>query len=208
LSSDGLTQSRYVTDDFEIMFRSGPSVQNKIIRPLRSGTQIEILRDDVGNGHSQIQTIEGEIGYVLTRFVSESPPARSQLALLQSQLSELRADPNDMRSKLANAQEENQLLINENMKLSTSLKQSQDRLGEFRNASGNTVELTEQNQKLTDEVQQLLLQLDDFRIQNEALKDTSQQKTMLWTFAIMVAGLFLGWVLSMAGRRRSTHARW
>jgi len=63
-------QTRYVTDDFEIMLRTGPSIQNKIIRPLRSGTRIDLLREDSGNGHSQVQTSNGEIGYEsLIKFV-------------------------------------------------------------------------------------------------------------------------------------------
>jgi len=54
--------TRYVTDDFEVMLRTGPSVQNKIVKSLRSGTSIQVLREDAGNGHSQVQTSRGEIG--------------------------------------------------------------------------------------------------------------------------------------------------
>jgi len=78
-------QTRYVTDDFEIMLRTGPSVQNKIVRSLKSGTRLDVLREDAGNGHSQVQTSRGEIGYVLTRFLSVNQSARNRVRYLEDQ---------------------------------------------------------------------------------------------------------------------------
>ena len=93
-------QTKYVTDDFEVMLRTGPSIQNKIVRPLRSGTRIKVLRVDSGNGHSQVQTSSGEIGYLLTRFLSEKPSARNRVSRLESQLAQLRSEPNEIRTLL------------------------------------------------------------------------------------------------------------
>ena len=77
LSASAITaaQTRYVTDDFKVMLRTGPSVQNKIVDSLNSGTRLEVLREDAGNGHSQVQTSSGKIGYVLTRFLSDNRSA-------------------------------------------------------------------------------------------------------------------------------------
>lgn len=202
-TSTAAAESGFVTDDFEIMFRHGPSVQNKIIRPLRSGTPIEILEEDAGNGHAQVQTRQGEIGYVLARFVTTALPARTQLQILQEQFENLSADPSGLRDQLIESEEEKRLLITENMNLATQLADAQATLEEVSQASGGAVELTEQNKQLNKEVQQLLLQLDDIRIQNDTLRDTSEQRTMMIAAALVLTGLFLGWLLSMAGRRRS-----
>jgi len=51
-------------------------------------------------------------------------------------------------------------------------------------------------------VQQLLLQLDDIRIQNQALKDNADYVRNLTMTGILVLGLFLGWILSRSGKRR------
>jgi hypothetical protein len=45
------------------------------------------------------------------------------------------------------------------------------------------------------------LQLDDIRIQNEVLKDNSERVRNLLGIGILLLGLFLGWVLSISGRR-------
>ncbi len=194
-------QSSYITDDFEVMLRTGPSIQNKIIRPLRSGTRLEILREDSGNGHSQVQTGDGEIGYVLRRFISDQPSARSRVAGLQNQLAELRSNPTELQTLLANSQEENQQLIAQNVALTEEMQQVKTELKDIKEVSGDVVQVAAKNRKLESEVQELLLQLDDIRIQNEALKDNSETITNLINAGLVIFGLFLGWILSISGRR-------
>jgi len=194
-------QRSYVTDDFEVMLRTGPSIQNKIVKPLRSGTRVEVLREDSGNGHSQVQTSNGEIGYLLTRFLTDKPSARNRLRQLEDQLTQLRSEPNEIRSLLVSSQEENRDLIELNVSLTKKAKDAETELQEIRELSGDEIKLSSQNQKLESEVQQLLLQLDDIRIQNEALKDNSERVRNLLGIGVLLLGIFLGWVLSISGRR-------
>jgi SH3 domain protein len=204
LAPAAYAQTKYVTDDFEVMLRTGPSIQNKIVRPLRSGTLIEVLRVDSGNGHSQVQTSSGEIGYLLTRFLSEKPSARNRVSRLESQLAQLRSEPGEIRTLLVESQEQNQSLIEQNILLTNSAQAAKSELLKIKDLSGDEIKLSSKNQKLESEVQQLLLQLDDIRIQNEALKDNSERVRNLVGVGILLIGLFLGWVLSKAGARRNS----
>lgn len=203
-SASGLAaaQTRYVTDDFEIMVRTGPSIQNKIVRTLRSGDRIEVLREDAGNGHSQIQTGDGEIGYMLTRFITTNRSARSRVASLQRQLEELRSEPGELRTLLANSQDENRQLLQRTAELESQLDAVTVELARITEAAGNAVNLASENQALSAEVQQRLLELDDIRIQNETLKDQNKRMDRLITAGLLLVGLFCGWVLSISGRRR------
>lgn len=194
-------QSSFVTDDFEVMLRTGPSVQNKIVKPLRSGTRITVLNEDAGNGHSQVQTSGGEIGYILKRFISQQPSARNRVRRLEAQLDQLRSEPDEIRNLLAQSQDENQELIQMNLRLTERVKEFEREIKQIKEISGDTIELAAKNQRLESEVQQLLLQLDDIRIQNEALKDTSENIRNLLGVGILLIGLFLGWILSISGRR-------
>lgn len=195
-------QTRYVTDEFEIMMRTGPSIQNKIVLALKSGQRIEVLRVDSGNGHSQVQTPQGEIGYVLTRFLSDDPSARNRVSYLEGQLTKLRSKPGELQTLLANSQEENQLLIGENTKLTNNLSSTSSELAKIKEVSSDAVNLSQRNVRLEGEVQQLLLQLDDIRIQNETLKDNANYVRNLTMAGILLLGLFLGWVLSRSGKQR------
>lgn len=195
-------QTRYVTDDFEIMLRTGPSVQNKIVKALKSGTKLEVLRTDAGNGHSQVQTSQGEIGYVLTRFLSVNQSARNRVRYLERQLEQLSSAPGELQTLLANSQEENQELIKLNTNLTDQLQSVTSELDEIKKISGDSVNLAQRSRKLESEVQQLLLQLDDIRIQNEVLKDQSAKRWYVLGGGTVFLGLLLGWILSIAKRPR------
>jgi SH3 domain protein len=197
-------QTKYVTDDFEVMLRTGPSIKNKIVRALRSGTRIEVLRLDAGNGHSQVQTSGGKIGYLLTRCLSEKPSAHNRVSRLESQLAKLRSEPDEVRTLLAESLEQNQSLIEQNVLLTNSTQTANSELLKIKDLSGDEIELSSKNQELESEVQHLLLQLDDTRIQNAALKDNSERVRNLVGVGILLIGLFLGWVLSKAGSRRNS----
>ncbi|RBP53310.1 TIGR04211 family SH3 domain-containing protein [Arenicella xantha] len=195
-------QTRYVTDDFEIMLRTGPSVQNKIVKALKSGTRLEVLRLDAGNGHSQVQTSQGEIGYVLTRFLSQNESARNRVRYLEQQLKQLSSKPGELQTLLANSQAENQDLIQLNTSLTDQLQAATTELADIKKISGDSVNLAQRSRKLESEVQQLLLQLDDIRIQNEVLKDQSAKRWYVLGGGTVFIGLLLGWILSIAKRPR------
>lgn len=201
-------ETNFVTDEFEIMLRTGPSVQNKIIAALPSGTSLQVLRGDAGNAHSQVQTQAGEIGYVLTRFLSDVPAAKNRLKALESQLKQLQSKPNEIRSLLLAAQTDNRKLSQENRQYQDDFNKIKADYDRLRSISKDSANLADDNQRLNSEVQQLLLQLDDIRIQNESLKDNSERKWfMLGAFAVGV-GLFFGWILSFAKKRRRNVSSW
>jgi SH3 domain protein len=195
-------QTRYVTDDFKVMLRTGPSVQNKIVDSLNSGTRLEVLREDAGNGHSQVQTSNGKIGYVLTRFLSDNRSARSRLKYLESQLKQLRSKPGELQALLVTSQDENQLLITQNTQLTNQYAEASKELEQIKAVSADAVNLSQRSAKLEIEVQQLLLQLDDIRIQNEVLKDQSAKRWFVLGVGAILVGLLLGWILSIAQRPR------
>ena len=205
ISTSAAAQARYVTDEFKVMLRTGPSVNNKIVDTLDSGTLIQVLNEDSSNGHSQVQTSNGKIGYVLTRFLSETPAARSRVKYLESQLKKLRSKPGELQTLLATSQDENQELIAQNLKLTNQYRQSSEELARIKEVSADAVNLSERSAKLESEVQQLLLQLDDIRIQNEVLKDQSAKRWYVLGGGTVLVGLLLGWILSIAksSRRQS-----
>lgn len=195
-------QTRYVTDEFKIMVRTGPSGKNKIIETLDSGNSVQVLNEDSGNGHSQVQTASGKIGYVLTRFLSSTPAARSRVIYLENQLKKLRSKPGELQALLASSQEENQALIEQNLNLTNQYKKASSELEKIKEVSADAVNLSQRSAKLESEVQQLLLQLDDIRIQNEVLKDQSDKRWYVLGGGTVLIGLLLGWILSIARRPR------
>ena len=86
LQNQSRAETAYVNDSHEIAMRSGPSVQNRVLRMLGPGTPLELLGSK--NDWSRIRLPEGSgnvrEGWVLTRFLSTiSPEALQQKGLEQ-----------------------------------------------------------------------------------------------------------------------------
>lgn len=195
-------KTRYITDSFEVMMRTGPSVNNKIIKALKSGSKLQTLKQDAGNGYSQVQTEKGDIGYVITRYLSTEDSAKNRVIYLEDLLAKLKSKPKEIQSLLVKSQEQKDVLVVENTRLTTQLQSTSAELKKIKEISSDTIKLSNNNVRLEGEVQQLLLQLDDVRIQNETLKDNADYVRNLTMAGILLLGLFLGWVLSRSGKQR------
>lgn len=201
-SSQSLAQTRYVTDSIDVMMRSGPSSKNKIVKILKSGERMQVVTADAGNNHSEVRTSAGDTGFVLTRYLSDIPSARDRVARLESQLQQLRAKPGELQALLATAQEDNQALIKQNTDLTAELDKTSSELDNIKRVSSDAVNIANRNTKLEGEVQELLLQIDEIRLDNESLKDQSAQRWFLLGGGAILFGLFLGWLLSISKRPR------
>ena len=76
----------WVSDQFEITLRSGPSTSNSIQLMIDSGLRLEVLERDADSGYSKVRTPGGTEGWVLSRYLMSEPSAREQLQKLSGQL--------------------------------------------------------------------------------------------------------------------------
>lgn len=194
-------QKLYVSDEFEIMLRTGPTIQNKILETLKSGVELNVLQADAGNGYSEVKTPSGKTGFALTRYLSPNESARNRVAYLESQLNQLRSKPKELSSLLAKSQEDNKALIAQNTEISEKFSIADAELARIKKVSADAVNIASQNKRLEGEVQQLLLELDDLRMTNEDLKDQSNRMQTMIGGGFVIFGIFLGWILSISGRK-------
>ena len=91
-------QTVWVSDQFEVMLRTGPSTNNAIERMLPSGTALEVMERDEEAGYARVRTAAGTEGWVLTRYLMNEPSAREQLGTLTSRLTNARSHWSRRRS--------------------------------------------------------------------------------------------------------------
>lgn len=201
-STTVLAKAQYITDEFDIMLRVAPSIGSKIIKPLPTGTPLTVIISDAGKAHSQVRTKDGLIGYVLTRFISVKEPAKLRLARLDEQLKALKDNPDKLGSKYVDLQNSYERLSQNFRSIVDNKEQAEARYNKLKSASGNVASLTEKSAELEVKVEQLVLQLDDMRIQNETLKDQSEKKSWVIGGAIMLFGVFFGALITVLSARK------
>ena len=72
----------WVSDQFEIMLRTGPSTNNAIELMVSSGTELEFLEEDVESGYSRVMTSGGTEGWIApSAFASVSTRGSARWAI-------------------------------------------------------------------------------------------------------------------------------
>ncbi len=87
-SQASIAKTKYVTDEFEIMLRTGQSTQHEIRRQIKSGTPLEVIAESDGYTHVRIPS--GVEGWVLSRYLMDQPSGRDQLAAMQKRHEKLK----------------------------------------------------------------------------------------------------------------------
>jgi len=148
-------ETRYITDEFEVMMRTGTSTANKIIRVLPSGEAVTVLEEDLTSDYSLVETRDGKTGYVLTRQLMKIPSARQRLAELEEQFAQQKVRLDDQSSEISELKQMLNQEKSDNSNLTSTLRASERELSEVRSAAQETLSILEQNKRLQTVVDQL-----------------------------------------------------
>ena len=201
-------ESAWVTDQFEITLRSGPSTNNQILRMVDSGTQLEVLERDSESGYSQVRTQGGTEGWVLSRYLMNERSAREQLESLTGQLTNAASRGTSLESQLQAIRGEYDTANNRIETLEREKSVVEQELAEIKRTAANVLAIDEQNKTLTEQLTAAQIRADTLEQENRAL---SGQTTRYWFMAgalVLFAGMLLGiWLPKIRWQRRSRYDR-
>lgn len=193
---------RYISDELELPMRTGASTQFRILRMLSSGTPVTLVDTDPASGYSRVRTEDGTLGFVPTRYLSETPGARQQLDAAEAALAPLQAENAQLSTRLEGLhtlEQQVRALQEENQRLDQELAR-------VRNISANAIALDERNETLEHQVINLERSLQLAQQDNELLRDRRNQDWFLRGAGVLMAGLLIGLILPRLRSRRSS--RW
>jgi SH3 domain protein len=185
LSSSNISfaETKYVTDEFHIMLRSGQSVQHEIIRQLKSGTALTVLQSNPD--YTQVRLPSGQQGWVLTRYLMDLPSGRDQLAALQKKYDDLKT--------------------NFDAKLEQEKQAMQERIAELEKLAERPLQLSREKEALKIELQQEKDRYQQLARETEVLKSPHKDRQWFMLGAMVAIGsLILGIIVTMLpkGKRK------
>jgi SH3 domain protein len=208
LSGMAAAQSAWVTDEFEITLRSGPSTSNSIQLMVSSGAQLEVLERDAETGYSRVRTQGGTEGWVLTRYLMSEPSAREQLESLTSQLTNANSRGTSLNSQLSAIRAEHESAQSQIATLESEKEGLENELAEIRRTAANVLSINEQNKSLMDQLTADQIRADTLEQENRSL---ASQTTRYWFMAgalVLLVGILLGiWLPRIRWQRRSRYDR-
>ncbi len=190
--------TQYVSDELSINMRSGAGTQYKIQRLLDAGDKLEVL--GTANGWTHVRTPAGQSGYVLTRFLSDSPAASAQLGQIQQQSASLTNQNAELKQELSEALDGSSELGELKRNLVTENKSLKAELQKIRETSADAIRISNENEQYREQIIQLKANVDRLKHQNEALR--SRREGMKIGALIAFGGILIGLVAPMLRRRR------
>ncbi|BCX89005.1 SH3 domain protein [Methylomarinovum tepidoasis] len=195
-------ETAYVTDRVEVLVRTGKGTQYKILRRLPSGYPVTVLERDRNSGYSRIRLRDGTEGWILTRYLSDQPSARQQLAQVQAALERLRQENAALKKELAELKSQQGSLSSERAQLAQRSAQLEAELQRIRNAAAHALEIQDERNRLRERVADLERQLKQLQLENQALSRENSQRWFLIGAGVLGGGILLGLILPRLGWRR------
>ena len=208
LASQASAETAWVSDQFEIMLRTGPSTSNAIERMLPSGTALEVLERDDETGYSRVRTQAGTEGWVLTRYLMAEASAREQLAALTSRLTNAAAEGSSLTTQLNAIRSEQEAARQEIATLEREKGQLERELAEIKRTAANVLSIDDQNKTLRDQLAAAEIRAETLEQQNRELAGQSTRYWFMTGAAVLVVGIILGiWLPRIRWQRRSRYDR-
>lgn len=199
-------QSAWVSDQFEVMLRTGPSTSNAIQLQVTSGTELQILGEDADAGYTHVRTGGGTEGWVLTRYLMSEPSAREQLITLTQQLTDATSDSSGLGSQLSAIRGEYENATRQIRQLEQEKAGLQAELDDIREKAANTLAIDQQNQSLQQQLTDTEIQVSSLQEQNDRLSGQTTRNWFITGALVLFGGVLLGLILPrMKFQRRSRY---
>lgn len=208
VSLTALGESVWVSDQFEVTLRTGPSTSNAIERMIPSGAELELLEQDAESGYSRVVTSGGTEGWVLNRYLMSEPAAREQLAILTQQLTDANADGTSMQSQLASIRGESEAAQTRIGELELSNADLQTELEKIRRTAANVLAIDKQNMNLQQQLTDAEITVSILEQENDQLNSRTTRNWFITGALVLSAGILLGLLLPrMTWSRKSRYDR-
>ncbi|WP_426416583.1 TIGR04211 family SH3 domain-containing protein [Aestuariirhabdus sp. LZHN29] len=201
-------EARYISDILHVPLRSGPSNANKIIhRGLRSGTQLEWIRDE-DEEFSLVRTTDGVEGYIRSQYLLTEPGARELLGRAQKKVENLSQENSSLKRRLGELETANSELTRNGKQSNQRSKKLETELKEIKRISSEAISLVARNKELVEGNVILKNRIETLELENAQLNDESDKQWYLYGAGTIVGGILIGLIAPLMRSRRRQGSGW
>lgn len=186
--------TRYVSDELEITMRNGQGVKFAIKKMLPSGTKLSII-ETANTGYSKVRTPGGAEGWVLTRYLTNTPSARNRVASSEQKAANLELELAKAKEEILSLSSQNSSADSQNMTLTETSQRLKKELDDLKKTASNAVALDNENRQLKEKIQQTDHRMQSLVLENTALKDSEAKNWFLIGAAVLFGGILLGLII-------------
>ncbi len=202
-ASGAFAQTVYVTDEFEIMLRTGPSIENKIIAMLPTGTRLEMIEEK--DDWAFVRDSNDREGWIFKRYASTQIPKKILIERLQKEYS-------GVLKNLETQTQKGRGLEKENKELRVALNTTQEQLEKVKKDYDSLASGSKDFIKLRDEhaanlagLRAAEAELTQLKKENEELRFS---RTIIWFLSgagVVVVSWLIGFMMGKIRRKSRSH---
>lgn len=198
----------WVSDQFEVMLRTGPSTENAIQLMIGSGAELEVLEQDDESGYSRVMTNGGTEGWVLSRYLMTEPGARAQLETFTQQLRGVNSERATLDSQLGAIRGDFESAKRQISELERDKTDMQAEIDDIRRAAADTLAIDSQNKNLQQLLTDAEIRVSMLEQENDSLVSQTTRNWFITGALVLIGGVLLGLILPrMKWQKKSRYDR-
>ena len=211
LPSQLRAESQYVIPSAEIPIRRGQGTEYRIVALVSDGTRVEVV--ERGESYSLVRLDNDKEGWILTRFLSDTPPLTQVVEQLTRENEALKLLQQQSEEKLVVQEQQSSQRLDE---LSQTLMETDEALraaqaekaalaASFEKLRKDTANVIEIKQELTDvaaENKAIKEKLSVLARENEELKNDEKINWFLAGGGVLLLGIIIGKITSRSRKRK------
>ena len=183
-------ETKYVSDELVINMRSGKGNSFKIIKIIKSGTPLTVLESD--SGYTRARTPQGVEGWVLSRFLINTPVARHQLAKAKADVTTMKEKFDAMSTELSSTKKERNTLNRSEKSLMKNKEKLNKELSKLKKIAARPMQLEAENDQLRNELVKIEAEMRLLKQEYQSLEDNSDQEWFMTGAGVLFGGMILG----------------
>lgn len=204
MGSYSWAETAYITDTLKITFRTGPSLENKIISVLSSGQAVEVLGAEGDWSHIQLLK-DGETtkeGWVLSRYLITRQPWEMQTQAFYKESTEFKKKAMDLEKELSGVVRREKELDAALKDTAATLEKLKEEHESLKEGAAGYLELKAEYTKTQSELETTQQALGEMTEKYENLRASEWRKGFGTGAGVLLLGLVVGMVLGRQQRKR------
>ena len=185
---------KYVSDDLHITVRTGKGTDFQVLRTIDSGTRVELL--EAGNdGYARIRLENGVVGWVLSRYLVDTPIARHRLAEATEEIARI-TEENARLKEQTTALQQHKLDTDEELsRLKEQRRGIAEKLSRYKSLAAKPMEIEAKNQALQARIQDLESETRLLHEKSVSLQRGAERAWFLTGGGVLLGGILLGLII-------------
>lgn len=194
----------YVADDANLALHDAATHQAKVIKSLPTGTPLTLIDKASKAEFAHVRLLDGTEGWIKSKYTKKQPPPFDPKDTANKTISLLQADNTALKTELSSLK----ATLTPDSSLEKSLATERDQLAreliDLKKTANNAYQIKTERDQLQERVVSVERDLQQSKLENQALKDTASQDWFLYGGVLSLVGVLLGFILPKLSWQRKS----